>query len=72
MDEAQRQAIRFRTTWQSELVRYVIHGILHLIGYDDHQVARRQKMKCEENRFVKHFAARFDLSKLTKPGPRQN
>ena len=35
LDEAVRQARRFHTTWQSELVRYVVHGVLHLLGYDD-------------------------------------
>ena len=29
LDEAASQARRFRTTWQSELVRYVVHGVLH-------------------------------------------
>ncbi|MBI3191395.1 MAG: rRNA maturation RNase YbeY, partial [Pedosphaera parvula] len=35
VDDAVAQARQFGTTWQSELVRYVIHGILHLRGYDD-------------------------------------
>src|SRR5690242_3132921 len=30
VDEAVKQAQRFRTSWQCELVRYVVHGILHL------------------------------------------
>jgi probable rRNA maturation factor len=25
----------FKTSWQSEVIRYVIHGLLHLSGYDD-------------------------------------
>ena len=28
-------ARQFRTTWWTELVRYVIHGMLHLAGHDD-------------------------------------
>ena len=35
VDEAVAGAPRFRGTWQKELARYVIHGILHLRGYDD-------------------------------------
>ena len=31
---AERQAKEFGTSFQSELVRYVTHGILHLLGYD--------------------------------------
>jgi probable rRNA maturation factor len=35
VEEAVGQARRFRATWQAELLRYAIHGILHLLGYDD-------------------------------------
>jgi probable rRNA maturation factor len=34
LDDAVKQAREFRTTWQSELTRYVIHGLLHLCGHD--------------------------------------
>lgn len=57
VDEAVRQAKRFRTTWQSELVRYVVHGVLHLLGHDDHRAADRLKMKREENRLVRKLAS---------------
>jgi len=39
VDEALVQARRFRTTWQSESVRYVVHGVLHLLGFDDRRPA---------------------------------
>ena len=66
LDVAVRQAARFRTTWQSELVRYVIHGVLHLKGYDDHHPSRRQKMKLQENRLHKQMARKFRFSGLAK------
>jgi probable rRNA maturation factor len=47
------QARRFRTSWQSELVRYVVHGLLHLKGYDDHLPAGRRRMKREEGRLMR-------------------
>jgi probable rRNA maturation factor len=56
VDEAVRQAKRFRTTWQAELVRYIVHGVLHLTGHDDHRAVDRQKMKREENRLVRKLA----------------
>jgi probable rRNA maturation factor len=58
-DEAKIQARRFKTTWQSELVRYLVHGVLHLRGYDDHRPASRRKMKREENRLLKALAGRY-------------
>ena len=61
---ARTQAKRFRTSWQSELLRYLVHGVLHLEGYDDHVAARRRQMKREENRLLKALADRFDFSSL--------
>lgn len=55
--EAERQAKTFETDWQSEVVRYIIHGILHLAGYDDLQPVARKKMKHEENRLMRKLAA---------------
>lgn len=64
IDDAIEQATAFRTNWQSELARYVIHGILHLEGHDDLEPALRRKMKLQENRLLKEVAKRFPLSKL--------
>jgi probable rRNA maturation factor len=66
VEDAIAQATEFKTTWQSEVARYVIHGILHLLGFDDLQAAARQKMKQAENRLVKRIEARFDLRSLGK------
>jgi probable rRNA maturation factor len=64
MDEAVRQARKFGATWQSELVRYLVHGVLHLLGHDDARAAARRKMKREENRWLREITRRFSLSKL--------
>lgn len=64
VDDAVLQARRFRTNWQSEVVRYIIHGILHLLGHDDHCAAARRTMKREENRLLRSLGARFPLSRL--------
>ena len=64
-EEARAQSARFRTTWQSELIRYVVHGVLHLLGYDDRRGAARRKMKLEENRLMIQLSQRFSFSGLT-------
>ena len=64
LDDAVAQARQFRTTWQSELVRYVIHGLLHLRGYDDRHPAARRKMKREENRRLREITRRFPLAQI--------
>jgi probable rRNA maturation factor len=66
VDEATLQARRFRTSWQSELVRYVVHGVLHLRGFDDQRPAARRKMKREENRLLRLLDVRFPLSRLAR------
>ena len=64
IDEAVMQARKFDTSWQSEIVRYLIHGILHLLGFDDSSAGARRKMKREENRRLREMTRRFPLSKL--------
>jgi len=64
---AVKQAKEFKTSWQAELVRYVVHGVLHLLGYDDLQPALRRQMKREENRRMRWLARRFALAQLARP-----
>ncbi len=64
LDEAVSQAGCFQTTWQSELVRYVVHGVLHLLGYDDADSRSRREMKRAEETLVHHLERRFDFRSL--------
>lgn len=64
VSEAVRQARRFRTTWPAEVVRYLVHGLLHLAGYDDSNPAARRRMKRVEDRLVRRLAGRFDFRRL--------
>ena len=53
---AVRQAAEFDSTPEHELLLYVIHGALHLIGYDDHNDADRQTMRAAERRHLDQLA----------------
>ena len=64
VDEALIQGRKFRTQWPAELVRYIIHGVLHLRGFDDRSAAKRRRMKREETRLLGALAREFNLSKL--------
>jgi probable rRNA maturation factor len=66
VDEAILQAKEFNTNWQSEVVRYIVHGVLHLLGHDDLRTAARGRMKREENRLVRLLAKRFSLAQLSR------
>jgi rRNA maturation RNase YbeY len=63
------QAQAFRTTWTEEVVRYVIHGILHLRGYDDLEPALRRSMKREENRWVRWVGCRHHELEMPLASP---
>jgi len=69
IDDAVKQARQFRTTWQSELVRYLIHGVLHAVGYDDLTPANRCVMKREENRLLRMLSRRFSFRHLANARP---
>jgi probable rRNA maturation factor len=64
VDDAVTQAKEFGTSWQAEAVRYVVHGVLHLLGYDDLKPDLRRTMKREENRLVRLLAKRFSFAQL--------
>ena len=45
---AARNAKRFGNSVEWEMMLYVVHGILHLCGYDDHKPADIQRMRKKE------------------------
>ena len=59
-------ARRFRVSWPCEVTRYLVHGVLHLEGFDDTNPTVRRAMKKRENRLLKELSTRFDLSKMDR------
>lgn len=53
------QARRYRTTYEQELLRLLIHGILHLLGYDHVKVspAKARLMRTNERALARKFRA---------------
>lgn len=43
VDRARHQARRFNSTFKKEIYLYIIHGILHLLGYDDERSSSEKK-----------------------------
>jgi probable rRNA maturation factor len=64
VSDAISQAREFSTHWQQEVVRYAVHGILHLRGYDDLAPANRRIMKREENRLTRRMTKQFPVAEL--------
>jgi probable rRNA maturation factor len=44
VETAKRQASEHRTTLMHELQLYIVHGLLHLAGYDDRDTRRAEEM----------------------------
>lgn len=52
VDEAKRQAAVRGHSVERELLLYVVHGLLHCAGYDDHDEASHRAMHAEEDRIL--------------------
>jgi probable rRNA maturation factor len=64
VDDAIAQAKQFGTSWQSEIVRYIVHGVLHLLGHDDRRAVAHRKMKREENHLLHELSGKFSLAQI--------
>jgi len=52
VERAIAQARQYRTTSSRELALYVVHGILHLQGYDDLTPVKRRRIRAAERRLL--------------------
>lgn len=51
-DTAAREATRRAIPLAEELARYVVHGCLHLLGFDDHTDADRERMHARQEQIL--------------------
>lgn len=59
LDRAAEHADRFDVTLPHEAARLIVHGLLHLNGYDDHTEAEQQQMRDRENFYLQRFVNRL-------------
>ena len=55
VEEAKLNARKYKVSLSNELIRLIIHGILHLTGYDDNNAKDRIKMKKKENNLLNKY-----------------
>ncbi len=60
-DTAQVSATRFHWTAADELLLYVIHGALHLVGYDDTTSKKRAKMREQEREYLARCGLDYNI-----------
>ena len=53
LDTAQERCAEFGVTFEEEAYRYIIHGLLHLMGYLDDTAAGKAAMKSREDHYLK-------------------
>lgn len=53
--QIKRQSNEFDVSFEREILRVVVHGLLHLIGYDDGTGQERQQMHQLENKYMTIF-----------------
>ena len=57
-------SLNYNVSHSNELLRVVIHGILHLAGYDDSTDSQKEKMKMRED----HYLQLAEIGGELKPG----
>ncbi|MBI5873463.1 MAG: rRNA maturation RNase YbeY [Candidatus Omnitrophica bacterium] len=58
VDTAAAVAKKIKVTFEEELMRYIVHGILHLIGYDDSSLVEKKKMWKRQEELLKRCLGR--------------
>jgi probable rRNA maturation factor len=55
IDSVRKNAVRFNTTFNDELRRVMVHGLLHLVGYKDKTEKDKKRMRNAENLYLNLF-----------------
>ena len=55
IDRIQENSKKFKTQYQSELLRVIIHGALHLCGYSDKNKSDKVSMRKQERFYLNKF-----------------
>lgn len=57
IDSVRENAIHYGVDFETELDRVMVHGVLHLLGYDDHSPEDIAVMREKENYYIQMKAA---------------
>ena len=55
IDRVTENSKKFKVTFENELRRVIIHGVLHLLGFNDNTPKNKVKMREEENTWLTRF-----------------
>ncbi len=57
IDSVKENAVHYGVDFENELDRVMVHGVLHLLGYDDHTPEDISVMREKENYYIQMKAA---------------
>ena len=60
LDTAAERHEEFDTSFEQEVHRYIIHGVLHLLGYDDATEPGQETMRQKEDHYLDAIASEID------------
>lgn len=52
VDSVRENAIEYKQDFETELARVMVHGILHLVGYNDHTKVEQKEMRSKEDYYL--------------------
>jgi len=52
IERAREQALIYHVSFNEELARLIIHGVLHLLGYDDKDESSKKEMRAKEDYYL--------------------
>jgi len=52
VDTVRENAKYYQTDFHNELLRVMVHGVLHLCGYKDKTISERKKMRAAEDKYL--------------------
>ena len=52
LDTVRKNAHNYKVSLRNEMVRVMIHGILHLCGYTDNNIKEKETMKFKEDKWI--------------------
>ncbi len=65
IETAKQNAEKYGVTLNEEILRLIIHGLLHLKGYEDKTVNEKRKMRKLENKFLDNTKFLIKGNKIT-------
>lgn len=66
IDRVKENAVLFKTSFHRELLRVIVHGALHLCGYNDKTIEQKKHIRIMEDEFIAAYLKSVCVSRGTR------